>query len=145
MFINFGVSNDSSPKAETIKPNETKNPATIDKQGKFENLLTDATGEQASQQKASSEPVISEKAVPSNVQAHSQYGFAKGPGYGSGLGTAGYGSDATAEPENSLKPADTAVKKYSFAQGPGFGSGHGTAGYGSDSSTEPESTLKSDK
>lgn len=141
MPINFDVTLDSSPKLEPTKPSDTKSQATIEG-GKFENILADATAQQSVQPQVSSQPLKPEKTVASNDQASRRYGFAKNPSYGSGIGTAGFGSDAAGEAENSLKPADTAAKKFSFAKGPGYGSGTGTAGFGSDAAGEAENSLK---
>ena len=143
MPISLSGSIDSSPKLLQNTPaagQNIENGAGQDQN--FEKLLADETAKQPIQPSVASEPVQTGATPTKPIPVMSKYGFAQGPGYGSGMATAGYGSDGCGEAENTLQPADTAVKKYDLAQGPGYGSCPGTAGYGNDTCGEAENTLQ---
>jgi hypothetical protein len=133
----------SSEKVEQEKPATGRALENIVDQGpKFGNVLAEESAQPTMQPSAPSVPVGSGAMATKQSPMTSKYGFAAGPGYGSGIGTAGYGGDSCGSAENVLRPTETSVKKYALAQGPGYGSGIGTAGNGSDSCGDAGNALQ---
>lgn len=130
--------------------NESKKPGSNasvqllqDSPNAFQAALAEATPQSASTEQPSAAPTQkASAAAPAQTAAITsvaapqpvKYALAKGPGYGSGVGTAGYGDDhAPSEIMNTLHgQSSEAEAKTAIGKGPGYGSAVGTAGYGDD-------------
>jgi hypothetical protein len=132
----------ASARAEPEKPAaENTRECAVDQRQTFENVLAEESAQPPMSPGVPSVPVESGTTASEHSPIRSKYGVAQGPGYGSGIGTAGYGGDSCGDAENALRPTETAVKRHGVAQGPGYGSGIGTAGYGGDSCGDAENAL----
>lgn len=143
MLIHFGDPVRSSSAVEQGKPaGGAVNEAADSRERPFAEVLAQETAKQAveSRNVPQSPPPGEAKGSVSCSKPY-PYGFARGPGYGSGLGTAGYGSDAAHEPDDlcgSLKSENKSPGGTSCSTSPLYGSGLGTAGAGSDAAPGPD-------
>ncbi|MFP5214165.1 MAG: hypothetical protein ACLGPL_12390, partial [Acidobacteriota bacterium] len=111
---------------------------------KFEDVLATETQDakspaEESFKKAPDIPSSTPNSAARKSEASTHYGLGQGPGYGSCVGTAGYGGDSCPdEPLNTISRTDAGAEELKLCQGSGYATGVtfpgglGTSGYGGD-------------